>query len=190
MVQICLPNAAAAALWEEKQNVYTAAAAAAAAAGAPTAQKPSFIPPRSNPADPPGEFPRSAALAEREPSRPWWGIAAARLSLCRSPWQVRTYLRWLAPLPPLLPSHLSRCTFIFCWHADIRAIRQQGFPSWSVRPPSSQCYHGWIVATVAARKIFIFFFTILALPHFRYLNAGSGCISQACSKHKRFFFRL
>lgn len=76
---------------------------------------------RSDPVDPPGEFPRLVALAEREASRRRWGIAAARLSLYRSPWQVRTYLRWLALLPPLLPSHLSRCTFIFCWHADIRA---------------------------------------------------------------------
>lgn len=155
MVQICLPNAAAAALWEEKQNVYTAAAAAATAR---TAQKASFIlwPFHRTRWIPPGEFAGSAALAEREPSRPRWGIAAARLSLYRSPWQVRTYLRWLALLPPLLPSHLSCCTFIFCWHAGIRAIRQLAFPLCPPPQPVLLCCHGWTVATVTGCRIFIF----------------------------------
>lgn len=82
----------------------------------------------SNSLDPTGESSRLAALAARAPSRPWWGVAAARLSLYRSLWQVRTYLRRLALLAPLLPPHLSRCTFIFCWHVDIRAIRQHSLP--------------------------------------------------------------
>lgn len=167
MVQICFPNAAAAALWEEKQNVCTAAAA-----GARTAQKPSFI-------LWPFALTRWIPLVSFRGRLPWQsekhrgrgGELRRRGSLLyRSPWQVRTYLRWLALLPPLLPSHLSRCTFIFCWHADIRAIRQQAFPFCSLFFPS-QVYHGWIVATVASCKSFIFL-TILALHLF--LNADSG----------------
>lgn len=147
MVQICFPECrGCSSLGRETKCLYGSGST-----------KPVFysLALRSDPVDPLGEFPRSAALAEREASRRRWGIAAARLSLYCSPWQVRTYLRWLALLPPLLPSHLSRCTFIFCWHADIRAIRQRAFPFCSLFSPS-QCCHGWIVATVAGCKVFTF----------------------------------